>query len=139
METLDTSCTQYSLRDDENETWKLDGSHAIKKSFKHYAKNHKDESASCFSNLDMVLNLLNTGCNLSQLGQMLSFFRHEKQAVYRIGQTGVKYAKETRLYIVIIESNKTIYPISMGSKDTQQDDINTAVKHSNTLRKSEEK
>ena len=46
---------------DAKQTWELDQSRAIKSAFKQYAKKHRAEYASCFENLDRVLEILNNG------------------------------------------------------------------------------
>ena len=56
--------------------------------------------------------------------QFVSYFRSEGEDVYRIGQTGVVGAKESRLYIYVRIVNGKIYKLLFGDKDSQPKDIN---------------
>jgi hypothetical protein len=62
----------------------------------------------------------------------LSFFRSEREGLYRIGQTNVPGAKESRQYIYPDDENKVIYLLDIGTKETQRSDIASARK---TIRK----
>jgi hypothetical protein len=55
-----------------------------------------------------------------------SFFRSEGNGLFRIGQSGVKAAKETRLYVYPDEEEKTIHILAIGTKEMQQNDIISA-------------
>ena len=74
------------------------------------------------------MNHLNSRLQLSVLAQNLSFFRSEREGLFRIGQSGVKSAKESRLYIFPHEVNKTIFILDIGTKETQRTDISSARK-----------
>ena len=53
----------------------------------------------------------------------MNFFRRESGDIWRIGQTGVPSAKETRLYILVLVLPKAIHVLTIGDKDTQQADL----------------
>ena len=88
---------------------------------KRYAKRHPRETASCFNNLDLVLRALNQGTPFVQLS--FGFFRPEGENLWRIGQTKVPHAKETRLYVYVRIVETTISTLLIGDKDEQPDDI----------------
>jgi len=104
--------------------WQYDTTHANARRFKKYAGNHQREHDSVFANLDKVIELLKAGKKIGSF--QIGFFRSEGDGVYRIGQTGVPGAKETRLYIYFDEQNRTCFILGIGDKDSQQDDINEA-------------
>ena len=89
---------------------------------KRYRKRHPSEVASCLVNLGLVLDRLNFGIPFQSVEY--GFLRSEGEGIYRIGQTGIPHAKETRLYIYVHIVGSKIYTLTIGDKDTQQDDIN---------------
>ena len=104
----------YVISDELAETGKI----------KRYEKKHIKEAASCFANLMRIFMLLNSGIVLDRILHCCSFFRSEGEGVYRIGQTGICGAKETRLYVYVRVEGEKIYKLTMGDKDSQLDDIN---------------
>lgn len=72
------------------------------------------ELAACFSNLDHIVALLNRYKNIGAF--QVGFFRSEGENVYRIGQTGVKHAVETRLYVYVYTTGHTVYILTIGDK-----------------------
>ena len=60
------------------------------------------------------------------LSFQFNYLRSEGGGVFRIGQTGVPHAHETRLYIYVVEADKTIYLLNMGDKGSQQEDLKNA-------------
>lgn len=64
----------------------------------------------------------------------VGFLRSEGQGVYRIGQTGVKHARETRLYVHIDEAARVVRVLTMGGKDSQSDDIRRCHATARTLK-----
>ena len=85
-----------------------------------YEKAFPREFDSCFRNLDRVLPLLES----PGLGAFaLSFFRNEFGSVWRIGQTGVPHARETRLYLYVAVFGRVAYPLAIGDKNTQKADL----------------
>ena len=123
------------MSDEPTQDWSVDESHTDKNRFKKYGKNHAREVASCFANLATVVGHLKAGEALGSF--RLNFFRRESGDIWRIGQTGVPSARETRLYLLILVLPKTIHVLTIGDKDTQQADlakckqIESAI-HSNT-------
>ena len=103
--------------------WKPNHEYAEKGKFKKYAKKHSREVDSCFKNLNTLCDQLNLGLTLQQAEAGIGFFSSEGGDLYRIGQSGVPHAKETRLYIFALVSGGNIYVLTIGGKETQQDDI----------------
>ena len=65
----------------------LDVSLASKSTFSRFQKNHNKEYVSCFNNLEKIKRLLNQGKKLAELEHHPSFFRHETNGIFRIGQS----------------------------------------------------
>ncbi|MFZ4524513.1 MAG: hypothetical protein ACOYOE_02945 [Chlorobium sp.] len=105
---------------------KVDNSLATESEFKRFRKNHERELVSCFSNLQRILDFLNTGRKLSSLANNPKFFRPEGKGVFRIGQTGLTNAKETRLYVYPFEEKRLVFILGIGTKETQRADIASA-------------
>jgi hypothetical protein len=103
--------------------------------FKRFSSNHEKEYVSCFTNLNRIIRLLNAGFKLQTVINQCSFFRSEGNGLFRIGQSGVKAAKETRLYVYPDEEEKTIHILSIGTKETQQNDIISAKSAIKEIRK----
>lgn len=102
--------------------WGIDNTLAEKGTIKRYQKRHPDEVASCYANLLLVLDRLNFGIPFAKVEY--GFLRPEGGNVFRIGQTGLRHARETRLYIYVKVVETTIFVLTVGDKDSQQDDIN---------------
>lgn len=105
-----------------NSPWMVKRDYAEEARFKRYAKKHGDEVAACFANLLKLRDSLNAGLTIAQ-ALTFGFFGSEGEDVYRIGQTRVKHAKETRLYVYAKISGPDIQVLTIGDKDTQQEDI----------------
>ncbi|WP_139457698.1 hypothetical protein [Chlorobaculum thiosulfatiphilum] len=69
------------------------------------------------------------------MAQNLSFFRSEREGLYRIGQTKVPGAKESRLYLYPDEAGMMIYLLNIGTKESQRDDIASARKTIREIRR----
>jgi hypothetical protein len=91
------------------EMWEINEALAEKNRFKAFNKKHPRELAACFSNVGHIVDLLNRHGNVGAF--QVDFFHSEGENVYRIGQTGVKYAVETRLYVYVY----TVGPPCMSS------------------------
>ncbi len=115
--------------------WELDISLASKSAFSKFQKNHGREYVSCFNNLNKIIGLLKDGQSPIKLNHNPGFFVSEGKGVYRIGQTGVVGAKETRLYVYPSEQDKVIYILSIGTKESQRVDINEAHKVVKAIKK----
>jgi len=103
------------------ETWEISDDLAERNRFKVFGKKHPMELAACFSNLDHIVALLNRHGNIRSF--QVGFFRSEGENVYRISQTGVKHAAETRLYVYVYTVGHTVYVLTIGDKTQQADDI----------------
>ena len=104
--------------------FEIDNSLEEKGCVKRYEKKHREECASCLENLLEVKEYLNAGMRLQQVLRCCSYLRSEGADIYRIGQTGIVGAKETRLYVYVRIVNGKIYKLTFGDKDSQQRDIN---------------
>src|SRR5688572_16924829 len=113
--------------------WMLNTEHAVKTRFERFAADHPREYASLFANLDKIMGLLKSGNKVG--GFNVNFFRSEGGGVYRIGQTGVPSAKESRLYLYPDNDTRVMYIIDIGTKDAQQEDINKAKEAVERIRK----
>ena len=104
-------------------TWTVKRDFIVESRFKKYAKKkHRAELVSCLANLENLAIFLNHGGTLQQaLG--FGYFGSEGNDIYRIGQTGIENAKETRLYIYARITGPDIQMITIGDKQTQQEDI----------------
>ena len=109
---------------DREQGWMLNVEYATKSQFKKFRKNHPEEYNSCFTNLDKVKSLLDSGHKLKEF--QIGFFRSEGGNLYRVGQSGVVAAKESRLYVYPSEAEQKIYILQIGTKETQQQDIKKA-------------
>lgn len=102
-------------------SWSVNRELAEKSRFKDFKKKHPREFASCFVNLGELVDLLSRFGGVK--GFQVGFFRSEGKNVYRIGQTGVKHALETRLYVHIDEASRCVRVLTIGDKSAQSDDI----------------
>jgi len=115
--------------------WKISTEFVTASRFKKFASKHPREFASCGANLERLLADLQSGISLSVLAQNLSFFRSEREGLYRIRQTKVPGAKESRLYLYPDDAGKVIYLIDIGTKETQRSDIASARKTIREIRR----
>ena len=102
--------------------WTISQGHAEENRFKRYSRRHPREVASCFTNLAFLAEQLNGGITLQQ-AQSFGFFSSEGGNVFRIAQTAVRAAKETRLYIYAVAVQSVLYTLTIGDKDSQQADL----------------
>ena len=115
-----------------DQNWEQIAQHAIRSAFKKYAKKHRAEYESCFENLDRVMEVLSKGHAWGSF--QLGFLRSEGDGVFRIGQTGVPHARETRLYVYVDADQCQIFLLTIGDKDSQQDDLLQAKAIAQTIR-----
>lgn len=104
--------------------WQIETAHASPGKFKKFAGKHQREYESVFANLEKVMGVLRNGCKIGTF--KFGFFRSEGAGVYRIGQSGIHSAKESRLYVFPDEQNRVMYVLNIGDKDSQDADINEA-------------
>lgn len=112
------------MASEEQRRWQTNTGSAISGKFERFAKKHRTEFNSLFANLNKVIAILNAGNRLGAF--KVGFFRSEGEGVYRIGQTGVRSAKESRIYVFPDETNWVMYILTIGDKDSQSGDINDA-------------
>ncbi len=101
--------------------WITNDDLAERSRFKDFNKKHPREFAACFANLAHVVELLNSSGAPGAF--QVGFFRSEGENIYRIGQTGVKHAVETRLYVYVYTQGHMVYVLTIGDKTQQADDI----------------
>jgi hypothetical protein len=106
--------------------WTVSAEHASENQFRKFGKRHPDELASMASNLETVVAALNRGVNLKQV--TYGFWRAEKARVYRIAQTGLRGAKESRLYVFPDVGRQVMYILGVGTKESQRRDVDDAVR-----------
>jgi hypothetical protein len=116
--------------------WELSAEYASKGQFSKFQKSYPREYASLFANLNKINNLLEAGNKIG--GFHVGFFRSEGGDVYRIGQTGVPSAKESRLYVFPDQQNRIMHVLGVGTKDDQDGDINNAKDIVRKIRQSRE-
>lgn len=104
--------------------WEFNDDHATRSKFKKFNKAHPKEFVSLFANLDTIQRYLNLGLNISTF--KLGFFRSEGDGVYRISQTSIPSAHESRLYVYLCAQDRTIYILGIGDKPSQKADIKAA-------------
>ena len=114
--------------------WNIDNTHLNRNRFKSYRKKHERETTSCIRNLRELQEALRNGVPFGMA--KFGFLRTEGKGVYRVGQTCVIHAKETRLYFC--PKGETIYPLTIGGKETQQDDIAESHKKAAKIQRGEE-
>ncbi len=112
--------------------WQVDIAHASPGKFKKFAGKYHREYVSLFANLEKIMGLLRAGQKLGSF--QVGFFRSEGQGVYRIGQTGVPGAKESRLYVFPEEHGHVMYVLNIGTKEGQAEDINEAHRIARSLK-----
>lgn len=106
------------------ETWLVKRDYADESRFKRYGKKHRNEMVACFANLQRLQRALDNGLTLQQVVGGFGFLSSESEDVYRIAQSGVAHAKETRLYVYIKVSGYDIQVLTIGDKSSQSKDIN---------------
>jgi putative component of toxin-antitoxin plasmid stabilization module len=112
--------------------WPIETAYASPGRFKRFAGRHPREYESLFVNLERIVRLLRGGNKLG--GFRVGFFRPEGEGVYRIGQTGVESARESRLYVYLDEEHRVIYTLNIGDKDSQSEDINESKRIAATIK-----
>ena len=111
-----------------HDKWSIDVSFASRSVFSQFQRNHPKEYISCFSNLEKIRKLLDDGKKLAEMEHHPSFFRHETKGIFRIGQSGIKGSKESRLYIYPCHREKMLYILGIGTKESQRSDLEQAKK-----------
>ena len=115
------------------ETWGVEDAFQEIGRFKDYRKKHPRETASCEDNLLRVLRQLSL--TDSPEAFRFNFFRRESGDVWRIGQTRLAGAKETRLYVYVFVWGRTIYKLSIGGKERQSRDVARCIELADSIKK----
>ncbi|GEM_PF-710827 len=82
---------------EEQPNWSVDIGYASQAELRKYQAKHAREYEACFANLEKLLKLLKRGMDMRSF--QLGFLRNEQGDLYRISQSGVAHAAETRLYL----------------------------------------
>lgn len=101
--------------------WLVDTRHASRNKFEKFQKRYGEEFVALFNNLHKVIGLLNDGHKIG--GFRVNFFRSEGDGVFRVGQTAVGNAQESRLYVYPDKENSVMFILGIGTKDEQQRDL----------------
>jgi putative component of toxin-antitoxin plasmid stabilization module len=109
---------------EEGQRWEVSRNLVSGNAFKHFRKRRGREFASCFANLEKVRVFLSEGIPMVQVG--VGFLRSEGDGLWRVGQSQVPYAKESRLYFYPEEETRTLHVLGVGTKETQAKDIREA-------------
>lgn len=112
--------------------WELKEDFANKTRLAQYAKKHRAEYTACFANLGRLHEALAGGLTLQQC--TFGFFGSEGMDIYRIGQSGVPHAHETRLYIYAAITGGEIQVLTIGDKKSQSADIRWCHAQSQVIR-----
>ena len=126
LQMCDTICPNFEKHTKEmipQGTWLIKRDYADESKFKRYSKKHQSEVVACFANLQRVQSALCNGLTLQQIVGGFGFLRTESEDVYRIAQSAVAHAKETRLYVYIKVSGYDIQVLTIGDKSSQSKDI----------------
>lgn len=101
--------------------WHISLERAELRRLKQWHKRYPREAVACFNNLEKIMGMLNHGIALDVLHT--GFFRSEGRGLYRIAQTSVRHALETRLYVCPDIKTRIVHVLSIGDKSTQHQDI----------------
>lgn len=104
--------------------WGIEDAYAEHGRFKAYRAKHPRETARCEDNLRRVVTMLQLSG--SPTAFRFNFFRRETGDVWRVGQTALAGAKETRLYVYVRIRGRTVYKLTIGGKERQTADIRRA-------------
>ncbi|HEY3965717.1 MAG TPA: hypothetical protein VGM05_14260 [Planctomycetaceae bacterium] len=108
--------------------WNLNPLSDVPKRLDRFKKKWAHEMTNVFDNLDTVVEALNAGTKAEQLKQ-LGFVHSEPFGVLAIDQRGPgkgSKLKQFRLYVFPEEDAEQLHLITLGDKDSQQDDIKQA-------------
>jgi hypothetical protein len=100
---------------------------------KRYEKKKRNQLLAVLDNLDTLMKGLNQGLKLEQV-MTFGFVHSEPHGVLAVDQTGGKKLAETRLYIFPDKETLTVYPITLGDKGSQQEDIETCALFTKQMR-----
>ena len=102
--------------------WEIERHDDFYKRIKTFQKKYRRELQNALDNLDTFHLALQAGAKPSQIKK--GFIHAEPHGVLAIDQKGHgKHLKETRLYIYADQREQVIHVITIGDKDSQEDDI----------------
>ena len=103
--------------------WGLEESPFFASKFRRYLKKHPNEVAAAMDNLDTYMHALRMGVKPAMI--RAGFIHPEKMGgVVAIDQKGAPgKPKQTRLYIIAVEKEATLFLITIGDKNSQSQDI----------------
>jgi len=101
--------------------WSISTEYREENRFKHFEKKCHAEYLSCLARFADVLMRFDEVGHPRLIGK--GYFRSEGEDVYRISQARKQNSLEVRLYIYVCLIESKLYPITMGDKTTQNDDI----------------
>ncbi|SRR6266478_6160339 len=106
--------------------WNLNSLPDVQKKLDRFKKKWAHEMTNVFDNLDTFMEALNAGTKPEQLKQ-LGFVHSEPLGILAIDQRGPgkgSKLKQFRLYVFPEEDAEQLHLITLGDKDSQQDDLN---------------
>ena len=95
---------------------------------KNLAKKHCREVTNVFLNLETYKTALEAGEHPEQLKRYFSFVHDEKRGLFAIDQRPPVKGFQLRLYIYPDMTQKKLYILIIGDKNTQSDDIQVSYK-----------
>lgn len=117
--------------------WHLRPSKEYEKKASKWPKKHRRELAAVHANLDTFLQSLRAGGKVQQL--WFGFLHAEPSGVKAIDQKGGGSGlKQTRLYVYADEATQIIHLITLGGKDSQDNDVRTCTDFVDSLRNEDE-
>ena len=102
-------------------SWSINSKFKEENRFKRYEKRHHNEYRSCMARFADVLMRFDEVGHPRLIGK--GYFQSEGEDVYRISQARVQNSKEVRLYIYVCMIESKLYPLTIGDKSTQEEDI----------------
>lgn len=115
--------------------WKLKWASTCETRLKRLCKAHPKEIGQTLKNLETYKIALENGVKPMQIVK-LNFVRNAQLGIHEIDQTPLKKGKlAIRLYVYPSESEKTLYLLTIGDKDQQENDIRECSTFVRDLRK----
>lgn len=103
--------------------WTISREYCGKNNLKKFTKQHRDEALQCFTNLERFLNHLNE-YNPENTAFVTGIVRQEGGGLVAADTRGLDGShRVSRLYAWPCKTNRTIYILRIGDKDTQTNDI----------------
>ena|SRR5947209_8028163 len=119
--------------------WTIETSDEYDGRLKRFAKKRRPELAAVLDNLDTMFTGLNSGLSIAQL-RSFGFVHVEPAGILAVDQSGGSGGtklRQARLYTYPDEKRTVLELITLGEKDTQQEDIRYAKEYVESIRKME--